>query len=55
MNNEARAFADESRTGFDCIVAFERTKVLECGKHEFTYHSKASRGFTKMRREGSGL
>jgi hypothetical protein len=26
--------------GKDCIVAFERIKVLECGKHEFTCSSK---------------
>jgi hypothetical protein len=25
--------------GKDCIVAFERTKGLECGKHEFTCSS----------------
>ena len=34
--------------GKDCIVAFERTKVLECGKHEFTCSStsfEAIRGF----------
>ena len=29
--------------GKDCIVAFERLKDLECGKHEFTCSSMSSR------------
>ena len=39
--------------GKDCIVAFECTKGLECGKHEFTCGFESSRSRGELRVIGS--
>ena len=36
MSNDGPRAAEESRTGLDCIVAFDAQKESNAGKHEFT-------------------